>query len=420
VIAGVVAAVLVGGGVVFALTRGGGGGPTTSGSGTNTTTGPVGPQLDWARVDLPQGIVLLHAVTVTTTSQDAREFVAAGSATAEGGADAAVIVSADGSSWRRVGQGSLKEPGEQRINGLISTETNQGRLLVAVGSDDSSGSRSAGAWFSEDGGLTWTQGAVPTNRFGGEDVMNRVTKTAGGLVAVGFTTGADTTTDGAIWISRDNAATWKLAHVLGGPGDQELTRLATLRDGGTTYVAAGSTTDGAAGLDAAVWTSPDAKVWTKVTDRDLGGAGDQKIYDLQVFGSQLIGVGSDSSAGNGKDGAAWLSPDGRQWTRSTAGLGGEGDQVLTRVVPSSEPGQGAPTVVATGFEVVSGNQDAAVWYSTDGQTWTRETVSQAALDGGGKQQTDSLHSEPGGFPFIAVGTDGDQGAMWRASGPANG
>jgi serine/threonine protein kinase len=431
---GAVAALVVGGLVVFALTRGGGDGtesPTTgtgSTTGTTTTTtptGPVGPQLAWRprRQDSLRGAGVQGMSATTVVAEPGPEgntLVAAGSAVASGsgnGPDAAVWLSHDGLTWTPApGQAALERPGPQAISGVSGAG---GKGLVAVGSDGASGSLDAAVWLSHDGGEHWTRVTGSQQQLGGAGAqsMNRVAGTSVGFLAVGFDTSPNGDRDGAVWLSK-NQTQWTefTGGDLGGAGDQEVRRISRLPGGGG-FLAAGSTTGPGGDSDAAIWRSTDGRQWTLVPG--LSRAGNQAIDDLQAFGDLLVAGGFDDRGRQDQDAAVWVSTDGATWTETTGGaLGGDGDQVVSRVYPTgTTQGGGLPQLVAGGFEVINGDRNAAMWYSDDGRTWTRETSSEARLGGSGGQDVRSIVAVNHGFPIIAVGSDNGDAGLWAAEGP---
>jgi class 3 adenylate cyclase len=202
---------------------------------------------------------------------------------------------------------------------------------------------------------------------------------------------------------------------LGGPGTQSLKRVIAVDDG---FIGIGR--DTAAGdHDAAVWSArPDGLDWTRNTDPDnaLGGPGSQEIWDVESReGTGLVAVGTDD-LGNDLDAAAWVSPDGVEWSRvphDEAVFGGSSDQVLQRATATPSG------FVAVGSDSSGGDHDAAVWFTTDGVAWVREGREQQALGGGADQQMrDAAFLEDG--RVVAVGYDGLTGdydaAAWIGKG----
>ncbi|HEY7280766.1 MAG TPA: protein kinase [Actinomycetota bacterium] len=199
---------------------------------------------------------------------------------------------------------------------------------------------------------------------------------------------------------------------LGGAGAQVMNAMTQNKTG--TLLAGGSSD-----TDAAAWRSPDGTRWTRVTGQaDLGGPGDQQISGIvTVKGGGYVAVGSDTSSGN-EDAAVWTSSDGKTWTRvDDAPLGGPGDQVINRA-----SGTGASVgILAVGSttNTADGTQDGAIWSSTDdGRHWTLEPV--GGLGGPGDQDVKRVTVLRSGSTrtYVAVGTstlDGDiDAAVWTS------
>jgi len=147
--------------------------------------------------------------------------------------------------------------------------------------------------------------------------------------------------------------------------------------------------------------SPYSHNWSRVPDEEgaLGGAGFQMMSGVTVGGPGLVAVGSDFSGGD-VDAAVWTSADGITWSRvphDEAVFGGDGDQEMVSVTT------GGPGLVAVGWEGSLFDQDAAVWTSPDGITWSRVAHDEAVFGGDGDQEMVSVTT--GGPGLVAVGPD---------------
>jgi hypothetical protein len=164
------------------------------------------------------------------------------------------------------------------------------------------------------------------------------------------------------------------------------------------------------GWVAAFWTSVDGIDWQRVPHEDAvfgnseefyvvaditaGGPGfvavgntlDREGYDLTQFAEYVVwGMGSDY-----QDAAVWLSEDGRSWTRvESEGLGGPGWQMLTGVTT------GGPGLVAVGLD---GELGSAAWTSVDGTDWL-------------KVDFNPFIDESGGWPIVWDVSADTQGLM---------
>jgi Caspase domain len=387
---------------------------TTSAPGTATTVPKVAGQLGWKRLTAAAlggpGDQRMSAIT-GTSKQDAR-YLAGGFTTSSAGRDAGIWISQDGRKWERIADKDLGGPGDQ----VVSTVTDYGGTLMAVGWDTSGGDSDVAAWESSDG-RTWDRVGASDLREPGSQQVNRVWNSGQGLLAAGYETRGDGNVDAVIWRYQRAPASWDRisGRSFEGPGRQVVWRVVDANLGyGTSYIAAGgSAGQTSGGEDAAVWISSDLRTWEPVKDRSLGGAGDQEITDLGRFGSGLIAVGFERRSG-GTRGLVWLSDDGRTWTRVSApamtGLGPDG--MLTRVVaPGADTvGKGVPKLITAGFSGTTGASDAAVWTSQTGKTWTREAV----FSGPGNQEIRSLARTQTGVMAVGEATSkqGSDAAVW--------
>ena len=197
--------------------------------------------------------------------------------------------------------------------------------------------------------------------------------------------------------------------VFGGEGNQEMESVTV---GGPGLVAVGLDSSGG-DWDAAVWTSVDGVSWSRVAHDEVvfGGVGDQAMESVTVGGPGLVAVGLDFSGGD-EDAAVWTSVDGASWSRvahDEAVFGGVGDQEMESVTV------GGPGLVAVGWEVLN-DVDAAVWTSVDGLSWSRVADNETILGGSAPQAMESVTA--GGPGLVAVGLDAFGGyggaAVWTS------
>ncbi|MFQ5967864.1 MAG: hypothetical protein ACE5MI_09665 [Acidimicrobiia bacterium] len=312
--------------------------------------------------------------------------------------------SSEAISWSRV-------PHDEAIFGgagvqRMASVTAGGPGLVAVGSVGPVDDADAAVWTSLDG-LNWSRVTHDEAALGGERSQRMTSVTVGGpgLVAVGWDrSGGDQ--DAAVWTSPDGIAWFRIPHdeaALGGEGSQ---RLASVTSGGPGLVAVGSDRSGG-DVDAAVWTSPVGIVWSRVPHSEavFGGEDSQDMRGVTAGGEELVAVGSDRSGGD-QDAAVWTSPDGITWSRvphDEAVFGGEGFEFIVSVT------SGGPGLVAVGRDGL-GDADAAVWTSPDGLTWSRVPHDEAVFGGVGRHGMRSVTA--GGPGLVAVGEEGSRGAVW--------
>ena len=251
---------------------------------------------------------------------------------------------------------------------------------------------------------SWSRVSHDESVFGGEDFQGMFGITVGGpgLVAVGWDASGEDI-DAAVWTS-SGGFVWSRVPgdetPLSGAGNQEMFGITV---GGPGLVAVGR--DGLDGdQDAAVWTSPDGVTWSRVRHDEaaFGGAGIQVMLAVAVGGPGLVAVGWDGSGGGDESGgdtvaAVWTSPDGVTWSRiqHDAAVFGAGILEMNGVT------SGGPGLVAVGWGGPDGDQDAAVWTSPDGVTWSRVRHDEAAFGGAGIQAMRGL--AVGGPGLVAVG-----------------
>ncbi|HSR44727.1 MAG TPA: hypothetical protein VLT15_05775 [Acidimicrobiia bacterium] len=143
-------------------------------------------------------------------------------------------------------------------------------------------------------------------------------------------------------------------------------------------------------------------VWTRIESDVLGGSEWQWIEDIAVGGPGLVAVGADGSGGD-DDAAVWYSTDGRTWSRvahDEAVFGGSGDQYMMAVTA------GGPGFVAVGEDIAEdGTGISAVWVSEDGITWSRVSHDEASF--GGQEQTNVFMKDVTAFGsgLVAVGME---------------
>jgi len=164
-------------------------------------------------------------------------------------------------------------------------------------------------------------------------------------------------------------------------------------------------------IDPSVWLSDDGVNWTPVARNQIipGGLGDQAMYSVVSWRGGLVAVGT-----NEDDAAVWTSPDGRQWSPAPGGvqvLGEEGKQAMSSVT------FGDQGFVAVGFDSAEGDEDAAVWTSVDGFTWSRVAHDEDAFGGGGDQVMNAVAFGNGLFVAVGQASMGDEpgAAVWVSS-----
>ena len=286
--------------------------------------------------------------------------------------------------------------GDQAINRLSSTED----AIFGVGySDTPIGDKDAAVWTSTDG-AQWSRLGPDPEVFGGSGDQEMWAAVPGGpgLVVVG-SDGSEGDLDAAVWLS-DGVAFERVEHregAFGGVSDQVMLRVSK---GGPGLIAVGFDTSGG-DRDAAVWTSKDGRKWARSNPNEavFGGDGDQVMRSTALVGSRLVGVGDDTSGGD-LDAAAWIS-DGNVFSRVFSDetvFGGQEGQRMFTVVP------GGPGVIGVGTDSAGGDEDAAVWTSTNGQVWERIPADELIFGGEGRQVMNAIAGNDEGFVAVGKGS----------------
>jgi len=163
---------------------------------------------------------------------------------------------------------------------------------------------------------------------------------------------------------------------------------------------------------------PERIDWVRVTDpTELGGAGLQAINRGAVGKSRLVAVGYATEDNGDQNAAVWTSTDGMHWARQYAGpFGGPGAQGVSAAAYDGD------RFVGIGTNTLDpGISDALVWRSADGEVWEKVEAQDIALAGNGVQQFRKLITTPDGL--VAVGWDTRLGtqdaAIWRSSDTEN-
>jgi hypothetical protein len=157
---------------------------------------------------------------------------------------------------------------------------------------------------------------------------------------------------------------------------------------------------------------PGALEWTGSSVAALGGAGEQRMNAVvnPIEGSvpAFVAVGSEGPTGE-RDAAIWASPDGDAWTRVDAGLGASGDQVMNSVAYV----KGWATLVAGGTVEAGGDTDAALWQSKDGRRWSAVP---GLREPGSHEQVNAVNGTRLGLTAAGSrsgeGSQGEDGVIW--------
>ncbi len=293
--------------------------------------------------------------------------------------------------------------------------------LIAAGEIQNGTTQDAAVWDSSDGGTTWARLSNDRLTFADSRIYNLVT-TPSGLVAWGTVGEPACTGQGEgmtcgpfpimLWTSPDGA-TWKRI------ADVSMFKGATI--GSVTFGAQGLVAVGDTGwLQPAIWVSATGAAWQRQT---LPSAPfrDAHFSDVRATTSGYLvagGIGGQPPTSGGvmldstAIAAAWWSPDGRTWTKGTVSrANGVGTSLGSIYI-------GASGMVAVGS--ATGSKTATAWTSTDGQTWrpiaNAQTYAGVPTPAPGAPSIPSFTISDDGTHLVAVGM-GDQMAitLWAAT-----
>jgi hypothetical protein len=164
------------------------------------------------------------------------------------------------------------------------------------------------------------------------------------------------------------------------------------------------------GYGAAVWTSTDGLTWTRLPDTaEIRPAGVGAFMEAITSGGPgFVAVGGIH--GDDDDAAVWTSADGSTWTRVPDDgtlFGGPGDQSMRAVTA------GGPGLVAVGYDTSTDEVGAAVWTSPDGLSWTRIPSTLEVFDGSDARGMWGVTADGDGL--VAVGAVGNGSAIWESA-----
>lgn len=332
---------------------------------------------------------------------------------------AAAWTSGDGRRWQRV-PNTARYFGEQRKDTFMSAVVAGGPGFVAVGGENlgQDKGRVAAVWTSTDG-RAWTRGShEPVFGQRGADLaaMRAITAGPTGLVAVG-----ESLQGAAAWTSR-NGRSWQRASL----GEPNRVSLLAVTHGPRGFVAVGHDELSKGNYVATAWTSKNGTEWTRVAHDDavFGANGGQTIMkSVATTESRMVAVGEVASSNTeGPTAAVWTSTDGQSWTRlpHDNAVFGRRDGFTTMNAISTEK-DGMVAVGAT--EDVRGGDglNAVVWISTDGSTWSRVGHDEAVFGSQAAKSSEMWSVVPRRSTIIVAGnsllrgTDTLVAAVWTAT-----
>ena len=269
-----------------------------------------------------------------------------------------------------------------------------GEGFVALGAQEPPSA--AVAWRSSDG-RSWSP--IP----GLPETPGSIAMAVASLGARTVIVGGDAT-GATSWASTD-LTTWRTAldaaDRAGASGSARMTALTTWRG---EFVAGGYQDDPAHNRwVAAIWISPDGLDWRRVSAGPAFENG--RIFGIAARGDTLVAVGTTANL-YGAPAVVWATHDGAHWSRVASSSFQHG--AMRAVVA------GGPGFVAVGFG--ADDDRAAVWTSADGLSW-QAVPDQPALENAGRPIRMAAVAADGGG-VVAVGWISDpangSGAAWRS------
>jgi hypothetical protein len=244
--------------------------------------------------------------------------------------------------------------------GEVTAVVSAGARVIAAGATAPIGDPSGrpAVWLSDDG-RTWESASVE-----GDGLILALVAGEGQLLAVGRSAAAGAARAVA-WTSSDGRDWKRVAPEAFAPRPGCLsTELDGVAAGPGGYVAVGTEWgESSCGQDAAAWLSPDGKTWTRV---DMP-PGTHLMHTVVGGSGGYVAVGAGkASANEGTRGAFVFSPDGRSWTPADEQgvLAAEPQAVL------ADP-KGYLAIGMTITDLRSGAMAPAAWRSSDGRAWRR-------------------------------------------------
>ncbi len=227
------------------------------------------------------------------------------------------------------------------------------------------------------GGLSWSAPREITDAFSFETVI----AWNGGYMAAGPADNNPPSETPGLWRSSDGT-TWTRLKIDPTVFASEIDGLAQTPSGLLAWGRAGTPTCEHEGesqrcwiVPPMIWTSPDGTDWKRADMSAFGGGG---IQSVAVGGHGIVAAGYVAS-GSVEAPAIWLSQTGSTWQRLLLPAADFKDSSLSTVQATAQ-GYVLGGAFAGGYVQIAGggwtaaNPFAAVWWSTDGLTWTKASV----------------------------------------------
>jgi hypothetical protein len=335
---------------------------------------------------------------------------------ANGGTQAAVYTSPDGTTWRQSATLATAD-GSPLTTGLVS-----GGPAGAVVTGQATGLEFA---FISADGTTWT-GTDPIGNAGAERVSG-VALTSGGQAVIAGTS-AGTGMQGNTGAQQQPILTLVGAHGAATQVNMRSIAGAIVPQVAVNTVAAGAVMEVAAGSAdglPALWKSADGgSTWTRgtgATAAALNRTGDNQLTSVTHGAAGWLAVGGATTATGTNAGttdavAAITGPPvvvgsagGQSWTAVDGEAAFRGAGLVTTAAAAGPSGY-----VIVGRQVTGGRTTAAAWSAPGLTGWQRATNAQpGALDGTGNRQMNAVAATGNGF--VAVGSDGTRPMAWLSA-----
>ena len=373
-------------------------------AGGNGAWAAIGPRSIWTSPDgrnwtlsSTAGLPLRPGDQISVLQRTAAGFVAAGSSAPVGGqagASPVVFLSANGSTWQRLGaaQLGLATGGSGRVLDIRYAAAYRNQILIAGDVAPAAGQTpESAAWLSSDGGTTWTL-AVPPGAPAGHGAQAQISGeavTAGGFLLLRPAAAARKP---AVDVYRSaNGTAWTFGATLATPSGF----VAAAASGAATGSAVVTGRDQGSGQALIAFTSADGTSWRPTPAFGSAGAGN-------VSGVAVAAGGTVVTAGTTTD-----DPDSRQPLLTVLAPRARPQGVDIGKIPGGTDPELAVTDIAAGngmqVAVGSANGYPAAWTSTNGgSSWSRaDGQTPAVLDRAGVQQLTSVTFGADGW--LAVG-----------------
>jgi hypothetical protein len=396
-----------------------GGGPPPPGYAASSVAGgrgawvAIGPGSIWTSADgqtwtlsSTAGLPSRPGDQIDVLKRTAAGFIAAGVNVPDGdqaNASPVVFLSANGTTWQRLGAGQLRLPAgrppgiKYRALDIRYAAAYRNQILIAgdVAATEMTGPRgravtvrTSAAWLSNDGGATWTlavpPGAAPAGH-GARAQISGVAVTGHGFVLV--RPAAEGTRPVVDVYRSPNGTAWRFAATLGTPAGFA----ADMAVGGPD----GAAVTGQAGRALTAFSSADGASWRPTPA--FGSSASQETTGVAVAAGGVV-----VTAGTTTD-----DPDSRQPLITVLGARAAPELVDVAAIPGATDPQLSVNAIAaaSGRQVAVGSANgyAAAWTSADGgSSWTRASGQPpAALNRPGIQQLTSVTHGAAGW--LAVG-----------------